>query len=298
MGPSALSLEALDSASATHRYRDHRTIPADGGGWVATAHGLHWAHWSLCLTHLETMDLRRRGDLVLYPVEGMGEHDGVMTQTQHQTDSELQAAVVDELEWTPSVNSSHIGVSADHGAITLSGEVTSYPEKHNAEKAALRVRGVHAVAAEITVRNNWGAGNDIDIAREASEALERAVDVPSDSVKASVEKQFITLSGPVAWQFQRVAAERAVRYLRGVTGVANTITVTPTVSATGLQKAISSALVRNAQLEGKRITVTATAGVATLEGTVHSWSESQQANTAAWSAPGVTRVVNNLRISS
>jgi osmotically-inducible protein OsmY len=218
-----------------------------------------------------------------------------MTQTLHRTDAELKDAVADELGWTPSVNSDHIGVAVDNGAVTLSGEVNTYPERLQAEKAVLRVRGVTAVAEEITVRNTWGAANDADVAREASQALERAVNVP-DSVKAVVHDHFITLSGPVTWHYQREAAERAVRYLRGVSGVHNALTIKPTVSAAGLKAAIGAALVRNAQLEGKHINVTADAGVVTLEGTVHSWSEQRQATNAAWSAPGVTSVMNHLRI--
>ena len=219
-----------------------------------------------------------------------------MTPTQQRTDAELKDAVADELGWTPSVNSTHIGVAVDHGAVTLSGEVDTYPERFLAERAALRVHGVTAVAEEVTVRNPRGAANDADIAREASEALERAVDVPPDSVKAVVHDHFITLSGSVTWYYQREAAERAVRYLKGVTGVHNTVKIKPAVSASGLKSAISAALVRNAQLEGKHITVTADAGVVTLEGTVHSGSERRQANTTAWSAPGVTNVMNHLRI--
>ncbi len=216
--------------------------------------------------------------------------------TTRRTDAELQDAVAEELEWAPNVNSTHIGVSADGGAITLSGEVDSYPERHRAEKAALRVRGVTAVAEEITVRNYWGAVSDSEIAREATEALQRDIDVPHDSVKAVVHNHSITLSGPVHWQFQRKAADRAVRNLKGVTSIQNVITVEPTVSPAGLKQAISKAFVRNAQIDGKHVTVTAEAGVVTLEGTVHSWSERQQANVTAWSAPGVTGVTNHLRV--
>jgi osmotically-inducible protein OsmY len=219
-----------------------------------------------------------------------------MTQTLQRTDADLKDAVADELAWTPSVNGTHIGVAVDHGAVTLSGEVDSYPERLLAEKAALRVRGVTAVAEEVTVRNTWAAPTDADIAREAVEALARAVDVPPDSIKAVVQNRFITLSGLVTWHYQREAAGRAVRYLKGIAGVLNTIAIKPTVSSAGLKSAISAALVRNAQLEGQHITVTADAGLVTLEGTVHSSSEHRQATNVAWSAPGVTNVMNRLRI--
>lgn len=195
------------------------------------------------------------------------------------------------------MNSTHIGVAVDHGAVTLSGEVGTFPERLAAEQAALRVRGVTAVAEEVTVRDIWGGANtDADIAREAGEALQGAVDVPSDSVRAVVADHCITLSGPVTWHYQREAAERAVRYLKGVTGVYNTVKIKPTVSASGLKTAISAAFVRNAQLEGRNITVSADRGAVTLEGTVHSPAERRQANMAAWSAPGVTAVMNHLHV--
>jgi osmotically-inducible protein OsmY len=136
-----------------------------------------------------------------------------MTRAQRRPDAELKAAVVDELQWTPGVDSTYIGVSVTDGAVTLSGEVESYPEKSLAEKAVQRVRGVTAIAEEITVRDTWGAA-DTDIAREAGEALQRSVDVP-DTVRATVHGRVVTLSGVVEWQYQRAAAARAVRHLKG-----------------------------------------------------------------------------------
>jgi osmotically-inducible protein OsmY len=218
----------------------------------------------------------------------------IQAQTQTRDDGQLKSAVIEELKWMPSVNDLHIGVAVDHGAVTLSGEVDSYPEKHLAESAALRVRGVSAVAEELTVRSTWGTVSDADVAREASEALSRAIDVPSDTVTAVVHDHFVTLSGSTAWQYQREAAHRAVRYLKGVAGVVNGITIQPTVSTVGLKGAISAALVRSARLEAKDITVSADSGNVTLEGTVHSPYERRQASAAAWSAPGVTGVTNHL----
>jgi osmotically-inducible protein OsmY len=219
-----------------------------------------------------------------------------MTQTSRRPDAELKAAVVEELRATPSVNSTHVGVAVTDGAVTLSGEVDSYPEKSLAEKAAQRVRGVTAIAEEITVRSTWGALNDTDIAREASEALQRAVDVP-DTVKATVHDHVLTLSGDAAWQYQRAGAARAVRYLKGVRNVLNAVTIRPTAAVADIKTAIGAALLRNARIENEHITVTTgTAGAVTLEGTVHSWAERRQAEHAAWSAPGVTEVTNHLRI--
>lgn len=217
-----------------------------------------------------------------------------MTHTLSRSDADLKSAVVDELGWTPTVDGTHIGVSVDGGAVTLSGEVGSYPEKLLATEAVQRVRGVTAVAQEITVRTPWSV-NDSDIAREAGEALERAVDVP-EGVTALVHEHVITLAGVVSWNHQRTAAQRAVRHARGVTGVVNMITIRPVVMASGVKSAITSALVRNARLESKHITVTTDGGVATLEGTVRSWADRQDAAMACWAAPGVIDVIDNLTI--
>jgi osmotically-inducible protein OsmY len=220
-----------------------------------------------------------------------------MTQTMHRTDAQLKSAVDDELEWTPNVTATHVGVGVNHGAVTLSGEVASYPERHDAVKAAQRVRGVTAVADEMTVQTVWANTNDTDISREAGEALDRAVDVPDGSVKAEVTGHVVSLTGQVHWQYQREAAHRAVRYLRGVTDVHNLVTVKPSVSAAGIKSSIDAALLRNALLETKGTKVTATTGgEVTLEGNVHSWTERTQAEHLAWSAPGVTSVTNHIHI--
>ena len=221
-----------------------------------------------------------------------------MTPAFANTDPELKIAVIDELEWTPSVDSTHIGVAVEHGAVTLSGEVDTYPQRRLAEQAALRVRGVTAVAEEVRVKNNWSARTDTDIAGEVIEALARAIDLPANSVKAVVRSQHITLSGEVTWNFQREAAERAVRYVRGVFGISNDIKISPAVSTTGLKSAITAALVRNAQLEGKDIGVTDNGGHVTLTGNVHSFSERRQAASAAWAGPGVKGVTNRLQITT
>ncbi|WNV84824.1 BON domain-containing protein [Umezawaea sp. Da 62-37] len=220
-----------------------------------------------------------------------------MTKTLHRPDSELKSAVVDELMWTPEVNSAHIGVSVNDGAVTLSGEVDSFPEKRLAGKVAERVHGVTAIAQEITVNNTWNAVTDTDIARGAGEAVERAVDVP-DTVKVSVHNRVVTLTGTVPWHFQHEAAERTVHHIKGVKEVVNNVLIRPTASPVDIRAGITAALVRNAQLDGRKIGVeTDDAGVVTLEGTIGSWAERRQAKHSAWAAPGVTGVVDHLRIS-
>ena len=220
-----------------------------------------------------------------------------MTTTLNRTDDQLKTAIDDELGWTPNVTATHVGVGVNHGAVTLSGEVASYPERHLAVRAAQRVRGVTAVADEMTVQTVWANTNDTDISREAGESLDRAIDVPAGSIKAEVTDHVITLRGQVGWNYEREAAHRAVRYLRGVTDVHNLVTVKPRVSAVGVKSSIDAALLRNALLEAKGTKVTAdAAGEVTLEGNVHSWTERTQAESLAWSAPGVTGVVNHLHI--
>ena len=212
------------------------------------------------------------------------------------TDTQLRTTVTNELAWTPDVDGTHIGVAVVGGTVTLSGEVASYPEKRNAERAAQRIHGVVAIADEITVHNAWSALNDTDIAREAGEALERAVDVPP-GIKAAVHDHVVTLTGDVEWHYQRDAAARSVHYLRGVRDVLNAITVKPQVSAGDIKASIGAALVRNAVTDSSSVKVAATSGGAvSLEGTVQSFHEKNQAGRIAWSAPGVTRVNNHLRL--
>jgi len=218
-----------------------------------------------------------------------------MTQTVRRPDADLKRDVIDEMRWIPSIDSTHIGVAVNDGAVTLSGEVDSYPEMLLAGYAAQRIHGVTAIAQEITVRST-GGGQDTGIAREAGEAIQRAVDVP-DSVKVAVHDHVVTLTGDVSWQYEREAAERAVRYGKGIRAVVNSIGIRPGAVAIGAKDAIGAALVRNAQLEGKQITVTTDAeGLVTLDGTVRSWAERRQAEHAAFAAPGVTGVTNHLHI--
>ena len=221
-----------------------------------------------------------------------------MTVTERPSDAALEAAVVDELKWMPSIDSAHIKVSVEYGLVTLDGEVDSYPDKFLAEKAALRVHGVSGVFGRIRVRNNWANMSDTDIAAEAKAALDRAIDIPSDAVQVAVHDHVVTLSGVVNWHYQRKSAERAVRYLKGVTDLRNAVTIKPKVAATGLKTKITTAMVRNAQLEGKGIEVAADHSAVTLTGKVQTCAERHQADMTAWSAPGVTSVTNDLIVSS
>lgn len=221
-----------------------------------------------------------------------------MTQTQSSTDHRLKTAIDLELGWTPSVNCDRVGVIVADGTVTLSGHVTSYPEKLAAVSAALRVRGVSAVADEIVVQHPGGVRDDSDIAREAGDALDRTVVVPTGYVQATVHDHVVTLTGSVGWEYQRHAAQHAVAAVAGVKGVSNRINLVPPViiSPVEAKQNITSALVRNARLDAEHVEVAIHGTQIRLTGNVTSWAERHQAEYAGWSTPGVTHVDNQLTI--
>ena len=215
-----------------------------------------------------------------------------------KNDVDLQRDVFDELKWEPAVHSTDVGVIVKDGVVTLEGVVDSYPEKWAAERAAKRVSGVKALALELEVKlPGSGEQTDADIAEAAENALKWDVLVPQDRIKVTVEKGFLTLEGQVDWDFQRSAAKRAVQYLTGVKGVANAITVKPKVAPTDVKAQIEAALKRNAILDAQHIKVQANGGKVTLRGNVRSWAERDEAEAAAWAAPGVNEVTDFIAVT-
>jgi osmotically-inducible protein OsmY len=211
-------------------------------------------------------------------------------------DKSLKQSVLDELKWEPSVNSAHIGVTVKDGIVSLMGTVETYAEKHGAETAALRVKDVKAVAEEIEVKLPFSVKHgDSEIAKAAVNRLAWDSSVPKDTVKVAVSHGWVTLTGNVHWHFQHDAAADAVRTLWGVTGVSNQIAIKPQANAGDIKSDIMVALNRS-WFTPENIDVTAYDGKVTLSGTVDYWDERDLAGRAAWSAPGVTSVTNDIRV--
>ena len=211
------------------------------------------------------------------------------------TDRQLQEYVQDALDWEPSIDAADIGVSVDTGVVTLRGDVKSYSERATAERVALGVYGVKAVANELEVHLAGGQQRtDSEIAQSVLSALKWNTLVPEERISVSVSDGWVTLKGRVDWQYQRTTAESAVRDLIGVRGVTNSIFVEPHVSAADVKTKIEAALKRSAEVDARRINVAVVDGKVTLTGNVHAWFERDEARRAAWAAPGVRNVDDRL----
>jgi osmotically-inducible protein OsmY len=216
-----------------------------------------------------------------------------------KTDTQLRNDIQAELNWAPDVKTSDIGVIVKDGVVTLTGHLASYAEKYAVERAVQRVHGVKALAIELNVKLPFdNQRTDADIAMAAERALEWNVLVPDDKIHPMVEKGWLTLNGEVEWDYQRSAAESAVCNLMGVTGVSNLVKVKPKVSPADIEKKIHDALSRQADREARQLAITVNGSQVTLRGTVHSWTERDAVQGAAWATPGVTVVVNDLLVDA
>jgi osmotically-inducible protein OsmY len=214
----------------------------------------------------------------------------------NKTDSELQQDVESELRYDPKINSAHIGVTVDGGAVTLLGAVDTYPEKWEAEDATKRVHGVRTVAQDLTVKlRAEHQRTDSEVATAVDRALKWDVATPS-TVTAHVQSGLVTLEGEVKWNYEREAAERAVRYLTGVGDVDNAITLKPQTSPDEVRGKILSALQRQATADTNSIQIDTFGGKVTLSGHATSWQTIEDAASAAWSAPGVTDVLDRVKM--
>lgn len=212
-----------------------------------------------------------------------------------KTDAQLRDDIQAELAWDPSFNAADIGVIVKDGVVTLTGHLPSYAQKYAVERAAQRIHGVKALAVELSVRLPFDhERTDADIAMAAERALEWNVLVPDGKIQPMVEKGWLTLNGEVEWEYQRRAAETAVRNLMGVKGVSNLVNVTPKIRPADIEKKIRDALARQAEREARHVAISVDGSRVTLRGKVHSLAERNAVHGAAWAAPGVSMVVNDL----
>jgi len=215
-----------------------------------------------------------------------------------KSDKKIQEDVIAELAWEPVLNATEIGVAVKGGVVTLSGNVSSYTKKRQAELAAKRVRDVKAVAVDINIdlfpEDN---SNDTELGAAIVDAFTWNTLIPVEKIKVRVENNWVTLEGEVEWQYQREAAYNAVNFLRGVKGISNLITVKPAINKAIVKDNIKRALERNADVESDKVEISTTGRTVVLKGKVGSWHERSLVERAAWASPGVVNVKDEIEIS-
>ena len=215
-----------------------------------------------------------------------------------KSDHEIELDVKDELQWDPNLDAADVAVSVKKGVVTLAGFVKNYADKYEAESAAKRVAGVLGVANDIEVRlPSVDERPDPEIARDAVAAIKNQLPISSERIKVIVKDGWVTLEGRVEWQYQRNTAETAVRRIKGVRSVSNLIQLKPRAQPSEIKRKIQEAFRRNAEIDANRITVEANGSEVILKGAVRSWIEREEAERAAWAAPGVTKVEDRIVVS-
>ncbi len=212
-------------------------------------------------------------------------------------DELLQQDVLDELSYDPRVDAANIGVTVHDGSVTLTGHVDSFAEKYAAERAVRKVKGVLSLADEIKVHLPDSARyDDADIAERVAHVISFNISVPADAIFAKVTSGRVILEGEVPWHYQRKTLEEQIAHVRGVTSVTNLVKIEPKASPDDVEDRIEKALKRNADIEADRIKVHVDGGRVTLDGSVKARYERELVESAAWAAPGVTEVIDHLRI--
>jgi osmotically-inducible protein OsmY len=215
-----------------------------------------------------------------------------------RSDTEIERDVKEELQWDPDLDATDIAVSVKNRVVTLMGFVRSYADKYEAENAAKRVAGVAAIANDIEVRlPSVDERPDPEIARDAVAAVKSQLPISSEKIKLVVKNGWVTLEGAVEWQYQKQTAENAVRRIKGIKGVSNLIQLKPQLEPTEIKQKIQDAFKRNAEIDANRIVVETNGSEVILKGTVRSWIEREEAERAAWAAPGVTKVEDHIVVS-